>query len=85
MNDSVINNLTAHWPMYGLLLIVASFSLWATIKVCFSAKASSREQRKEWKLSGHLDADGIPSLADDLRRPGGGYPYAPQTNRRPSR
>jgi hypothetical protein len=85
MNDSVINNLPAHWPMYGLLIIVASLSLWATMKIFFSAKASSREKRKEWNLSGRLDADGIPMLADDLRRPGGGFPYSPQTNRRSSR
>jgi hypothetical protein len=85
MNDSVINNLPAHWPMYGLLLIVASIAIWATVKVLFSAKASSREKAKEWNLSGRLDADGIPLLADDLRRPGGGFSYPTQTNRRSSR
>jgi hypothetical protein len=85
MNDSVINNLPAHWPMYGLLLIVASIAIWMTVKVLFSANDSSREKRKEWNLSGRLDDDGIPILADDLRRQGGGFPYSPQTNRRSSR
>jgi hypothetical protein len=83
MNDSVINNLPAHWPMYAFLLVVASIAIWATVKVCFSTKPSSREKRKEWILSRQLDADGIPMLAEDLRRPSGGFPYA--TSRRSSR
>jgi hypothetical protein len=85
MNDSVINNLPAHWPMYGILFIVASIAIGATVKVFFSANDSSLEKRKEWNLSGRLDADGIPVLADDLRRPSGGFPYPTQTSRRPSR
>ena len=84
MNNSVIN-LPAHTPMYALLLVVGLLSIWLTIKICFSAKASSREKRKEWVLSGQLDADGIPLLAEDLRKPKGGFPYQAGTNRRSSR
>jgi hypothetical protein len=82
MNDSVINNLPAHWPMFAVLLVVGSLAMWGTIKVCFSTKASAREKRKEWVLSRQMDAEGIPLLAEDLRRPGGGYPYAGGDKRR---
>ena len=84
MNDQVTNILPAYWPMYALLLVVASIAIWATVKVLFSAKASSREKRKEWALSRQLDADGIPLLAEDVRRPGGAFPY-PKQNRRARR
>lgn len=82
MNDSVISNMPAHWPIYVLLLVVASAAIWATVNVCFSTKASSREKRKEWVLSRQLDVDGIPMLAEEVRRPDGAFPYPTQTSRR---
>jgi hypothetical protein len=81
MNDSVINNLPAHTPMYALLFVVALISIWFAVKVCFSAKASSREKPKEWVLSRQMDAEGLPLLTEDLRRPSGGFPYPTGTNR----
>ena len=81
MNDQVTNSLPAYWPVYALLLDVASIAIWATVKVLFSAKASSREKRKEWVLSCQLDADGIPLLAEDVRRPRGSFPYPTQDRR----
>lgn len=87
--NAIINNLppvATHLPMYALSLVVLPLSLTLAIKICLSAKASSREKPKEWVLSGKLDADGIPLLATDaLRKPDSGFSYAAETNRRSRR